>query len=129
VNNPDTDGDGENDSLEIGPNILTPLDTDGDGIIDALESSIVDTDGDGVFDEADPANTDPCIPNINAGPCDQDNDGLTNAQEGTLGTDPTNPDTNNGRDGGHQWLKSIESVRPEQHIPRLSGGYRCRWSD
>lgn len=92
-NNPDTDGDGENDSLEVGANVLTPLDTDGDGIIDALESSIVDTDGDGVFDEADPANTDPCVPNINAGPCDQDNDGLTNAQEGTLGTDPTNADT------------------------------------
>jgi gliding motility-associated-like protein len=92
-NNPDTDADGENDSLEVGANILTPLDTDGDGIIDALESSIVDTDGDGVFDEADPANTDPCVPNINAGPCDQDNDGLTNAQEGTEGTNPTNPDT------------------------------------
>jgi gliding motility-associated-like protein len=92
-NNPDTDGDGELDCPEIGPDPNNPIDTDGDGIIDALESSITDTDGDGVNDEADPANTDPCIPNPNAGPCDQDNDGLTNTQETTAGTDPTNPDT------------------------------------
>jgi gliding motility-associated-like protein len=92
-NNPDTDGDGENDCAEIGADPANPLDTDGDGIIDALESSTADTDGDGVNNEADPANTDPCIPNINAGPCDQDGDGLTNAQETAPGTDPTNPDT------------------------------------
>lgn len=36
---------------------------------------------------------DPCIPDPNAGPCDQDNDGLTNDQEIAAGTDPTNPDT------------------------------------
>lgn len=89
----DTDGDGENDCVEIGPNPANPLDGDGDGIIDALESSSVDTDGDGVNDEADPANTDPCIPNPNAGPCDQDGDGLTNTQETGAGTNPTNPDT------------------------------------
>ena len=92
-NNPDTDGDGELDCPEIGPDPNNPIDTDGDGIIDALESSVTDTDGDGVNDEADPANTDPCIPNPNAGPCDQDNDGLTNTQETTAGTNPTNPDT------------------------------------
>src|SRR5574343_417700 len=89
----DTDGDGENDCIEIGADPANPTDTDGDGVIDALESSTVDTDGDGVFDEADPANTDPCIPNVNAGPCDQDGDGLTNTEEATEGTDPTNPDT------------------------------------
>ncbi|TNF45760.1 MAG: T9SS type B sorting domain-containing protein, partial [Bacteroidetes bacterium] len=65
----------------------------GDGIIDALESSTVDSDGDGVNDESDPANDDPCIPNVNAGPCDQDGDGLTNTEEGAEGTNPTNPDT------------------------------------
>jgi gliding motility-associated-like protein len=69
------------------------LDTDGDGIIDALESIIIDTDGDGVMDELDPDNLNPCIPNANAGPCDQDGDGLTNTQEGAAGTNPTNPDT------------------------------------
>jgi gliding motility-associated-like protein len=92
-NNPDTDGDGINDLIEVGPDPSNPIDTDGDGIIDALESSIIDSDGDGVFDQLDPANNDPCIPNVNAGPCDQDGDGLTNAQEAIAGTNPTNPDT------------------------------------
>ena len=90
-NNPDTDGDGENDCVEIG-NPASPTDTDGDGIIDALESSNNDADGDGVMDELDPANSDPCIPNPNAGPCDQDGDGLTNSQENAEGTNPTNPE-------------------------------------
>ena len=88
----DTDGDGENDCLEIG-NPASPTDTDGDGIIDALESSTQDSDGDGVMNELDPDNNNPCIPNTNAGPCDQDNDGLTNTQETAEGTSPTNPDT------------------------------------
>ncbi len=89
----DTDGDGENDCVEIGPDPNNPLDTDGDGVIDGLESGSTDADGDGFPNETDPANTDPCIPNPNAGPCDQDGDGLTNAQEGTAGTNTTNPDT------------------------------------
>lgn len=93
INDPDTDDDGENDCAEIGADPNNPTDTDGDGIIDALESTAVDTDGDGVNDEADPANTDPCIPNPNAGPCDQDGDGLTNSEEAAEGTSPTNPDT------------------------------------
>lgn len=93
INNPDTDGDGENDCIEIGADPANPTDTDGDGVIDALESSVTDTDGDGVSDETDPANTDPCIPNPNAGPCDQDGDGLTNTEENAEGTNPTNPDT------------------------------------
>jgi len=92
-NNPDTDGDGENDCVEIGGNPANPLDTDGDGIIDALESSTTDVDNDGVNNESDPANNNPCIPNPNAGPCDQDNDGLTNFEEQMEGTNPTNPDT------------------------------------
>ncbi len=92
-NNPDTDLDGENDCIEIGSNPLTPIDTDGDGTIDALESSILDQDGDGVNDELDPDNLDPCIPNLNAGPCDQDSDGLTNSEETLEGTNPINPDS------------------------------------
>ncbi len=92
-NNPDTDGDGEPDGAETGADPANPIDTDGDGIIDALEATNDDIDNDGVNDELDPANTDPCIPNVNAGPCDQDNDGLTNTEETTAGTTPTNPDT------------------------------------
>ncbi|MEJ1222658.1 gliding motility-associated C-terminal domain-containing protein [Sediminicola sp. 1XM1-17] len=63
-NNPDTDGDGINDGVEVGDNINSPLDEDGDGIIDALESNTIDSDSDGVMDQLDPANEDPCIPNI-----------------------------------------------------------------
>ena len=37
--------------------------------------------------------TDPCSPDATAGACDQDGDGLTNAEEATAGTDPLNPDT------------------------------------
>ena len=96
----DTDGDGEDDGAEIA-DVNDPQDADLDGIIDALESSIVDTDNDSVFDEADPANDDPCIPQITAGMCDQDNDGLTNDQEDTLGTDKSLADTDgDGEDDG-----------------------------
>jgi|GEM_PF-1185372 len=62
--NDDTDGDGINDGQEVGPDINNPIDTDGDGIIDALESNILDSDNDGVVDQLDPANENPCIPNI-----------------------------------------------------------------
>jgi large repetitive protein len=91
----DTDGDGENDSLERGAG-ASALDTDGDGIIDALESSITDSDGDGVPNETDPANTNPCIPNSSHATClatDSDGDGLTNAQEDALGTNRNIADT------------------------------------
>lgn len=112
VNNPDTDGDGENDCIEIG-SPSNPTDTDGDGIIDALESSILDTDGDGVPNETDPANTDPCIPNPNAGPCDQDGDGLTNTQEGVEGTNPTNPDTDgDGVNDGTEVTNGSDPLNP-----------------
>jgi gliding motility-associated-like protein len=111
-NNPDTDGDGENDCVEIG-NPANPTDTDGDGIIDALESSIIDTDGDGVMDELDPANNNPCIPNPNAGPCDQDGDGLTNTQETLAGTNPTNPDTDgDGINDGTEVASGSDPLNP-----------------
>ena len=96
INNVDSDGDGKNDLVEVGNNPLRPVDTDGDGIIDARESSILDADNDGVVDELDPANTNPCIPNANAVACgagDFDGDGLTNAQEATLGTNPRAADS------------------------------------
>lgn len=111
--NPDTDGDGENDNLEVGADPLNPTDTDGDGIIDALESSITDTDNDGVSDELDPANTNPCIPNPNAGPCDQDGDGLTNTQETAAGTTTTNPDTDgDGINDGAEITAGTDPLNP-----------------
>ncbi len=91
----DNDNDGENNITEIG------TDTDGDGLDDAIESSITDTDGDGVDDEHDSANNDPCIPSTTSPTCDADNDGLTNAQEIALGTNPTVADTDgDGVDDG-----------------------------
>ncbi len=86
----DTDGDGENDKAEVGTNVSTPLDTDKDGKIDAKESSILDADNDGVKDEFD---ADDASPNN-----DSDNDGLTNAQEKVLGTDPLKADTDDDGD-------------------------------
>ncbi|MBO0614634.1 hypothetical protein [Thiothrix fructosivorans] len=83
----DTDGDGENDKAEVGANVNTPLDTDKDGKIDAKESSILDADNDGVKDEFDADDASPDN--------DSDNDGLTNAQEKTLGTNPLKADTDN----------------------------------
>jgi len=94
--NVDSDGDAENDAAEVGGNVASPLDADSDGVIDALESSLADADTDGVADESDPANANPCIPNGSSAAClatDSDGDGLTNAQEDTLGTSRSNPDT------------------------------------
>jgi hypothetical protein len=95
-NNADTDGDGTNDGVEVGGDVNSPLDSDSDGIINALESSLVDTDLDGVSNQLDSANTNPCIPNANTVACllaDSDGDGLTNAQEDTLGSNRNNADT------------------------------------
>jgi hypothetical protein len=87
-NSNDSDGDGLLDGAEIG-NVLSPTDGDGDGVINALESSVVDTDGDGYMNQNDSNNTNPCVPDSNTSAClayDSDSDGLTNAQENTLGT-------------------------------------------
>ena len=61
--NKDTDGDGIDDGVEVG-DVSNPTDTDDDGIIDALDSNILDSDSDGIVDQLDPANNNPCIPNI-----------------------------------------------------------------
>ncbi len=91
------------------------VDTDKDGLSDAMEAKIgtnpnnPDSDGDGLNDGEevlgkDQASTtpvaskksdpkDPCDP-ISTGPtCDPDGDGLTNAEEAKLGTNPNNADT------------------------------------
>ena len=92
----DLDGDGLTNATE---------DTNGNGSVDAGETDLVnpDSDGDGVCDGSgtgggrcapgDPAPLDPCLPSAGSGPCDQDGDGLTNAQESLAGTLPTDPDS------------------------------------
>ena len=79
----DTDGDGEPDGDEVGPDPSKPLDTDGDGIIDALEPADIDSDGDGAPDEVD-----------GPGPAgDLDGDGIVNADDLCLTTpDPLQDD-------------------------------------
>jgi hypothetical protein len=80
-NNPDTDGDGVNDGVEVGSNPSAPADSDGDGIINALEPS-GDTDGDGIADSADTDSDNDGIPDaVEAGsnprlPVDSDGDGI-----------------------------------------------------
>ncbi|MBL1278991.1 MAG: CotH kinase family protein [Fluviicola sp.] len=102
-NNPDTDGDGINDGVEIA-NGTDPLDP-----CDPIGALTIDTDGDGYRDceeitgNDDPATpvvptgisdeNDPCDPDSSGPDCDPDNDGVTNADEATAGTDPNNPDT------------------------------------
>ncbi len=90
-NNPDSDGDGLDDSEEVGADIENPLDEDEDGIIDALDSNILDTDLDGIVDQLDPANTNPCLPNRFNGSCDTDGDGISDLDEQTQGSDPDDP--------------------------------------
>ncbi|WP_082960101.1 Calx-beta domain-containing protein [Maribacter hydrothermalis] len=90
-NNPDTDGDGIEDGVEVGDDLANPLDEDEDGIIDALDSNIDDIDNDGVNDQQDPANTNPCLPNRFNGSCDTDGDGLSDLDEQTNGSDPDDP--------------------------------------
>ena len=64
----DTDGDGIDDAKEVGADVKTPLDSDLDGIIDALD----------IVDDSD-----------------ADNDGLTDAQETKLGSNPNEVDSDN----------------------------------
>ena len=98
-NNPDSDGDGVFDGVEVGDDFNNPLDQDGDGIIDALDSNVLDSDEDGVFDQIDAANDNACIPDNSNGLCDTDQDGITDGQEEADGTNPLDacdPDIENG---------------------------------
>jgi hypothetical protein len=96
----DTDGNGIADGFEDPSN----PDDDGDGIADSVENagapgicSPVDSDGDGVFDFAD---------------IDSDNDGLTDAEEAALGTDPRN------RDSDGDGVTDLAEVRGSGTDPR-----------
>jgi hypothetical protein len=110
--NPDSDGDGRPDGEEIGADPKAPLDGDGDGIPDFRESALDDRDLDGENDQSDPTDDvpdlDQGLPCVSAADCgdgiciggqcygadnDLDQDGLTNGDERTLGTNPINPDS------------------------------------
>ena len=88
----DQDGDGlTNDQEVLAGTDPTNPDTDGDGLNDGTEYNGPDGNPLTMGDNTDPL--DPCDPDVTAGPCDQDGDGLTNDQEVLAGTDPNNPDT------------------------------------
>ncbi|TVZ09508.1 CHU domain-containing protein [Cellulophaga sp. RHA_52] len=82
--NPDSDNDGllDGDEVTLGTDPNNP-DTDGDSILDGQEV----TDNTNPLDDCDSNGGTP----LDASDCDMD--GLTNAQEAALGTDPFNPDT------------------------------------
>ncbi len=126
--NPDTDGDGIDDGVEItnGTDPLDPCDpigavitdTDADGLTDCEETTGNDDPGTpaiatGISDE-----TDPCDPNNSGDNCDPDNDGVTNADEATAGTDPNNSDTDgDGLNDGEE-ITGID----DPSTPLVSGG-------
>ncbi|MCR9103259.1 MAG: thrombospondin type 3 repeat-containing protein [bacterium] len=110
----DTDGDGLTDGEEIaGPDGIPGTgdetdpnnpDTDGDGLDDGEEVTGVDNPATplvsgGMSDPLDPCDPDPLAVGTN----DCDEDGLTNDEEVTAGTDPLNPDTDgDGLDDGEE---------------------------
>ncbi|HXF61534.1 MAG TPA: hypothetical protein VNK95_07950, partial [Caldilineaceae bacterium] len=72
-----------------------------------------DNDGDGIDSGNDPDDNNPCVPNPAAGPCDQDNDGLTNAEEQVYQTNPTDPDTDDdGINDGHEVNNGSDPLDP-----------------
>ena len=91
----DSDGDGLPDIYEnmIGTDLNNP-DTDGDGLTDYQEVYITGTD---------PTKYDSVTDGVSDADADPDEDGLTNAQEIELGTDPQNDDTDgDGLKGGEE---------------------------
>ncbi|WP_133241161.1 binary toxin-like calcium binding domain-containing protein [Nocardioides gansuensis] len=104
--NPDTDCDGLNDGAEVNTHGTNPTkaDTDGDGLVDGAEVNTYgtdpldpDTDNGGVPDGAEVwQGTNPTKghgADDSPVPGDSDGDGLTDAEEKQLGTDPHKADT------------------------------------
>jgi len=119
-NQADTDGDGVSDGQEVNSDGTDPLDEcsniggtalptsdcDLDGLTTSEENTLgtdpddPDTDGDGIpdgqevnVDQTDPLDACSQIGGVVPGIRDCDEDGLTNDEEETLGTDPYDPDT------------------------------------
>ena len=120
--NPDTDGDGLNDSyefLKLGTEGALP-DTDGDGLNDGYEvltsgtnATLADTDGDGLGDgwEVKYNDTSGVNPLVNATAdelaSDTDNDGLNLTEESKANTNPLLSDTDgDGLNDGYEVLTS-----------------------
>ena len=100
TDNRDADGDGVQNYLDVCAAGDDTVDLDGDGIPDACDAvDDRDTDGDGVPDTADVCQGDDDAADRDGDGtpdgCDNDadNDGLTDDEEATLGTDPLDSDS------------------------------------
>jgi hypothetical protein len=122
-NSTDSDGDGLTDAEEVQSYGTDPnkADSDGDGIsdFDEIKGTLgyvtdpvkADSDGDGMADGDEIANG--YDPTDSAdGLRDDDNDGLSNADELKMGTDPANPDSD-----GDGWLDGEDKSPTDSHDP------------
>ncbi|MEM8594307.1 MAG: hypothetical protein AAGF06_05760 [Pseudomonadota bacterium] len=85
----DTDGDGQNDKVEVGDDVANPANSSSEDAPDKIDA------------------LDPCYPSVSVAVCDRnvadaDRDGLSDVQEAQLGTDPKNPDTDGDGTGDAQ---------------------------
>ncbi len=130
----DTDGDGLTDTEELvlGTNPLL-ADTDGDSVNDGSEANVygtnpllADTDGGGVNDgeEIITFGLNPLDPADDASALDTDGDGLTDAQEVTLGTNPTvaDSDADGLNDGAEVNTYGTDPLLPDTDADNLNDG-------
>ena len=105
----DLDGISDSDETDNGTNPLNPCDPN----VDSNACTPVDADGDGYaanypasHPQFDPNDSNPCVPQVSAGPCDFDQDGIVNSLDtdddgdGVKDTDDVDPyDKNSDSDG------------------------------
>ena len=117
----DTDNGGVDDGTEVIQDGTDPL-VGADDIQCYLTDPLADCDGDGQLNGTDPDPNDPCVfilseatvePSDEWNALDCDEDGLTNADELTEGTDPLNPDTDgDGVIDGTEVLDQTSPLNP-----------------
>lgn len=114
----------------VGESILVQLDQPSGSQLGSLVTIVLatnpDSDNDGAPDDEEEEPQDPCLPDPQADPCDQEPDGLTNAEEKLHGTDPTKPDSdgdgiNDGDEVGNE-SNPLDSCDPNPTIGGCPGG-------